>query len=1325
MASTNTKSGTHTARIKSSYLNTKYYDDPQVQKSFQPICDAMHSRSEHQLGFEPSDVTARSLALLTAQLRHFIETVLGKHALPSTRVVTKFPHKFFVDYRSEGALYVILRACLNFKYLHGLRRFEFSNPDRNTSNFDLLTRIEKSLKEARMLPLVKVFFIRAIPSSSQPELRAIVQKRGTVVSTSSAATHIVYPDPPGTTVAETHGTDYCRPLELQQDVALVHWWYHPDSYDSWIPRGDVDGEPEQAEDHSGPWHVQRRWLEDTHLFNEWMNEADYEIPAENRIEVIPAPKGENGTASHPSLPMPNNAKHDSKAVKPDKVSKKRKRGASALKPKPEKDSVSDRGYQSEKSEESDPDFSSDESEIIGTPSRSKKGSDPRERKGREEHSRRTGDASSTHQRKKARLSDEARRASKQDQAKSVKLRLTLKAPIERSKNQPKDGRMRNAAKGEKREATTESRGGALKVRIKTGGRGVAAKVSRKVQDRDDDAMSTTSKDEMPIAARLETVARRRAERKEKHERKGDVAKAEGGPSSKIDTGREDEAVEQRRPFSRKRKRKERNQQLRMAGVTAVENAIPIPEGELPRIRNISNEGSGADAIDERKTKVQMSGTISDSGMGEVEDKNKQDDDGKKEQKTESEAVVKEENRMDVDEKAANGRAMGISEKMLTDEANLPPSAADLVESMPDVTIRMPAHSRWFRTDAIHDIEKRSLPEFFNNRTESKTPLVYKKYRDFMIDVWRQNPEKYLTATAVRRHLAGDVCAILRVHAFLEHWGLINYGTEPESKPHLNSSMRSRYSRPKPIFLDGHVKEQVNGVPRLLFFDEPRFPKREQAGVSVQKAVKMAKEKRAREQGGSSILSRRELYATAAATKYECDMCDADCSKMRYHCVSGIDMELCPNCFANGMYPENVTARDFEQLTTVLGSEAHDGSVWSEAEVLLLLEGLEKYGDDWNQVAEHVGSKSNEQCVLQFLRMPIEDSFLGDQLGKWDVKASEEEKVDVLQEGDFDGKHKFAGPMLPFADSANPILAQVAFLAASVSPEVAAAAAQAALQEIMSECGGRASGSGEERSAQASALMQGAEGKEGMQNGLGGHERAGGRGVASNLASLPKTKLDAVAVEAAAAVGLGAAAAKARKLADAEMREMEREFAVVVETKLRAVELKLREFDRLQDHVRRERERLEKQRQSAFAERVEVAIMRANSANEEKARISTAHEMAANAAAAGAMGHMYAVGGAVGPGAAMGVSRMGPMGAMGGMGSVGGGLRAMRAMGPNVGVGAIGAIGRMAGVGEVETGTGAIVSGGMMQVAHMGGGAASGGAGVVGAMGAMGGGEQRR
>ena len=49
--------------------------------------------------------------------------------------------------------------------------------------------------------------------------------------------------------------------------------------------------------------------------------------------------------------------------------------------------------------------------------------------------------------------------------------------------------------------------------------------------------------------------------------------------------------------------------------------------------------------------------------------------------------------------------------------------------------------------------------------------------------------------ACRRHLAGDVCTLMRVHAFLEMWGLINFQVEPYYKPHKFSLLKeSSYSK---------------------------------------------------------------------------------------------------------------------------------------------------------------------------------------------------------------------------------------------------------------------------------------------------------------------------------------------------------------------------------------------------------------------------------------------------------------------------------------------------------------------------------------------------
>jgi SWI/SNF related-matrix-associated actin-dependent regulator of chromatin subfamily C len=49
--------------------------------------------------------------------------------------------------------------------------------------------------------------------------------------------------------------------------------------------------------------------------------------------------------------------------------------------------------------------------------------------------------------------------------------------------------------------------------------------------------------------------------------------------------------------------------------------------------------------------------------------------------------------------------------------------------------------------------------------------------------------------------------------------------------------------------------------------------------------------------------------------------------------------------------------------------------WTDQETLLLLEALELYKENWNEIAEHVGTKSKAQCILHFVQMPIVDAFL--------------------------------------------------------------------------------------------------------------------------------------------------------------------------------------------------------------------------------------------------------------------------------------------------------------------------------------------------------------
>ena len=88
---------------------------------------------------------------------------------------------------------------------------------------------------------------------------------------------------------------------------------------------------------------------------------------------------------------------------------------------------------------------------------------------------------------------------------------------------------------------------------------------------------------------------------------------------------------------------------------------------------------------------------------------------------------------------------------------------------------VPSCSSWFCFEEINEIERRALPEFFPTEpTKFKSPEIYREYRNFMIKTFRMRSKEYLSVTTCRRYLTGDVTSIMRIHAFLEQWGLINY-----------------------------------------------------------------------------------------------------------------------------------------------------------------------------------------------------------------------------------------------------------------------------------------------------------------------------------------------------------------------------------------------------------------------------------------------------------------------------------------------------------------------------------------------------------------------
>nr|GEV47302.1 transcriptional adapter ADA2-like isoform X1 [Tanacetum cinerariifolium] len=100
--------------------------------------------------------------------------------------------------------------------------------------------------------------------------------------------------------------------------------------------------------------------------------------------------------------------------------------------------------------------------------------------------------------------------------------------------------------------------------------------------------------------------------------------------------------------------------------------------------------------------------------------------------------------------------------------------------------------------------------------------------------------------------------------------------------------------------------------------------------------------------------------------YHCNYCNKDISgKIRIKCACCSDFDLCVECFSVGaeVYPHksNHPYRVMDNLSFPLFC-----ADWNADEEILLVEGIEMYGlANWNEVAEHVGTKSKATCIEHY------------------------------------------------------------------------------------------------------------------------------------------------------------------------------------------------------------------------------------------------------------------------------------------------------------------------------------------------------------------------
>jgi len=267
--------------------------------------------------------------------------------------------------------------------------------------------------------------------------------------------------------------------------------------------------------------------------------------------------------------------------------------------------------------------------------------------------------------------------------------------------------------------------------------------------------------------------------------------------------------------------------------------------------------------------------------------------------------------------------------------------------------------------------------------------------------------------------------------------------------------------------------------------------------------------------------------------------------------------------------------DFVKLTTVSNNgNAHgsgNGDAWTDQEVLHLLEAVEMFDDDWFTIEAHVGTRSAQQCIRKFLELPIEDPYLS-------------------SEGEM-GALRYA--RVPFEQADNPVMSVVAFLAGVVGPGVAAEAAKTALHDLTSDKQDTkpTTEGGEHKTSEKDVSKDGMDEDTADKSSAAVDARPNATASTADDMTVdgpppkPTPTVPHSKVVRAAKLALSSSAKAASALADAEETQIRSTLAAVIKLTLTKLELKMSQFEELEDLLEEERRTLEAARVSLVTERI--------------------------------------------------------------------------------------------------------------------------------------------
>ncbi|MQL72781.1 hypothetical protein Taro_005132 [Colocasia esculenta] len=536
---------------------------------------------------------------------------------------------------------------------------------------------------------------------------------------------------------------------------------------------------------------------------------------------------------------------------------------------------------------------------------------------------------------------------------------------------------------------------------------------------------------------------------------------------------------------------------------------------------------------------------------------------------------------------------------------------------------VPVHADWFSPNTVHRLERQVVPHFFSGRSNEHTPERYMSLRNRIIARYLENPAKRLQFADCQGFVpgtGGELYELSRIVRFLDHWGIINYlaATAHRGAKIGDSIVREEASG------ELHVHTAaLRSIESLVQFERPR------SSYSPEDISVLCSSMRST--GSSAEVPDLDSRIRERLSEHACSYCSCPLPQMHYQSQKEADIMLCSECFHEGRFIAGHSSVDFLWVESAKDLVDLDGDSWTDQETLLLLEALEVFNDNWNEIAEHVGTKSKAQCILHFIRLPMEDGLLENIELPCKTASSDTSKGKCNGVPNSNGNGYNSGVCLPdfsssnrlpFANSGNPLMSLVrlyslcipsvskicfeadgdpwyfyfhllialmaplvAFLAAAVGPRVAATCASASLSMLTKE---------DTRSDRAHSETAHSEGgpRSEQANPVQREDSREGQGVQVTKDGASALSLERV--KAAAMVGLSAAAMKAKLFADQEEREVQRLVVTVVHHQvniLKRLELKLKQFAEVETLLMKECEQVDRTRQRLSAERVRLSSTR--------------------------------------------------------------------------------------------------------------------------------------